>query len=138
MRAGLRFSRVLAVAFGVALPIAETIRRWNNVVYWPAFLDDWLIGAFLLWGAWATRGRGDRSCGERAESVEDQRRRGWLILCGAWGFTCGMGYASFFGHLRDVGQPDVGHFPHVWVTGVIGVGWLLAIMALAATISGRE
>ncbi len=132
MRTGLRFSRGLAIVFGVALPIAETIRRWSTIVYWPALLDDWLIGAFLLWGAWATR-RG-RAVGD----ASPDRRRGWRILCGAWGFTCGMGYASFFGHLRDLDQPDVGPLPHVWATGVIGVGWVLAIVALAATILGED
>jgi hypothetical protein len=131
MNLALGFSRGLAIVFGVALPIGETIRRWNNIVYWPAFVDDWLIGAFLLWGAWATRRRADAADGVG-------RRRGWRILCGAWGFTCGMGYASFVGHLRDIGQPDVGPFPHVWVTSVIGVGWVLAIVALFATMYGRR
>lgn len=130
MAPALKFSRGLAIAFGVALPVAETVRRWNNVVYWPALLDDWLIGALLLWGAWATRARA------RADARD--RSRGWRIMCGAWGFTCGMGYASFFGHLRDISQPDVGPFPHVWVTAVIGVGWLLAIAALVATIAARD
>ena len=46
-------SRRLAVVVGVLLPLAETVRRWPLwKEYPPAFLDDFLIGAFLLYGAW--------------------------------------------------------------------------------------
>jgi hypothetical protein len=119
MSGALRFSRTLAIIYGFILPIGETIRRWGHIDYLPAFLDDYFIGAFLLWGAWASR---------RTEP------RGRRILCTAWGFTCGMGYASFFGHLRVINEPDVGPLPQVWLTTIIGAGWLLAIAAMLAAI----
>jgi len=40
----LTFSRRLALAYGVLLPIIETIRRWQqlgDIRMWPAWLDDW-------------------------------------------------------------------------------------------------
>ena len=53
----LTFSRRLALTFGVLLPIVETIRRWHqlgDLRIWPAWLDDILLGACLLYGAWRT------------------------------------------------------------------------------------
>jgi len=48
------FSRTLAVIFGLLAPLAETIRRWSTWrEYPPAILDDYLMGALLLWGAWS-------------------------------------------------------------------------------------
>ena len=49
----LAVSRRLAMIIGILLPLAETVRRWPLwQEYPPAFLDDYLIGAFLLYGAW--------------------------------------------------------------------------------------
>jgi hypothetical protein len=46
-------SRRLAFILGVLLPFAEAIRRWPlSRQYPPAFLDDFAIGAFLIYGAW--------------------------------------------------------------------------------------
>lgn len=122
----LGFSRGLAIVFGVLLPIGETVRRWGHIDYLPTFLDDWLIGALLLWGAWATRDRPD------AAGREDHgpRAAGRRVLCAAWGVTCGIGYSSFFGHLEHLDRPDVGPLPQVWLTTIIGVGWVLAIVAM--------
>lgn len=48
--------------------------------------------------------------------------------------NCGVGYMSFFGHLENIEQPDVAPIPHLWVTVIIGVGWLLAILGLVASL----
>jgi hypothetical protein len=77
----LQISRRLAYFFGIATPLAETIRRWGT--WWdnpPAFVDDLILGALLVAGAWVTR----RSTSARAVS----------FLAGAWGFACGMAYSS--------------------------------------------
>jgi len=56
-------SRYLAIVLGILTPLAETVRRWST---WrenpPALFDDYILGAFLLFGAWragkdASRGR---------------------------------------------------------------------------------
>jgi hypothetical protein len=121
----LRFSRGLAATYGIGLPLGETARRWGKIDYWPAFLDDWIIGAFLLIAVWATR---------PARPVLG----GGAVLAAAWGFTCGLGYASVFGHLRTLDQPEVGPLPHVVIAGIIGVGWLGVIAALLATVVASE
>lgn len=118
----LTFSRRLALAFGVLLPIVETIRRWQqlgDISVWPAWLDDFVLGALLLYGFWRT-------------TRHAQTGRPWLIA--AWGVTCGMAYSSFFGQLVRLDQPDPSPLPAVWVVGIKGVGFLLAILALAGSL----
>jgi hypothetical protein len=114
------FSRRLALAVGVLLPAAETVRRWGTwQEYPPSLVDDYLAGAFLLYGAWRS-GR--------------DAREGQRYLAAAWAFTCGMGYMSFFGHLKNIHAPDPAPIPHAAVTAVIGLGWALAIIALWASL----
>lgn len=117
----LTISRRLALAFGVLIPLGETIRRWGVWGYPPAWLDDFCIGAFLLLAAWRARpGR------------EPSRARAWLA--GAWGFTAGIGYTSFFTHLEHLHEPDPGNVPQIWLTAIIGGGWLIVLAALAMTL----
>lgn len=113
----IQFSRRLAILYGVALPLLETIRRWNQLAdlrVWPFWLDDWCIGAFLLYGAW------------RAQEMPS----GQPWLSGAWGFTVAMGYMSFFSQLASQSQPDPSGAPLLVVLTIKGVGLALAVMAL--------
>lgn len=119
----MNFSRRLAVLFGILAPLGETIRRWHTWTDWPPnFLDDYLMGAFLLYAAWVSK---------------RELRRGQRYLAAAWGFAVGLGYASFFGHLRsylqDPAAPDPAPIPHFWLICIIGTGWLLCIVALFKT-----
>ena len=65
------FSRNLAIFLGIITPLLETIRRWHT---WqenpPAFFDDYILGALLLYGAWRV--------GKDAQS-------GQRFLAAAWG-----------------------------------------------------
>ena len=116
------FSRRLALVYGVSLPIVETIRRWQqlgDLRVWPSWLDDLLLGAALLYGAWRV-----------SQNVDT--RRPWLAT--AWGLTCGIAYNSFFGQLAHLDQPDPSALPATWVVGIKGVGSLLAIVALVGSL----
>jgi hypothetical protein len=118
----LTFSRRLALVFGVLLPIVETIRRWQqlgDIRIWPAWLDDVLLGTALLYGA-----------SRVAKDIETGRP--WLSA--AWGLTCGMAYTSFFGQLARLDEPDPSSLPATWVVGIKGIGFLLAILALAGSL----
>ena len=112
-------SPLLAAAVGIVLPIGETARRWGTGGSFIWWLDDYLIGAFLLYGAWR--------CGRDVEA-------GQRILAAAWAFTCGIGYMSFFGHLERLSEPARGHIPHLALVWIIGLGWALAIFAMFATL----
>jgi hypothetical protein len=58
---GITFSRRLAVAGGLVLPVLETARRWNEwpgpVNAWLPWFDDYLLGAILLVAAWLSKQR---------------------------------------------------------------------------------
>ena len=118
----MKFSRGLAIAGGILVPLLETIRRWSTWRESPAsFFDDYVVGALLLYGAWRV-GRDARS--------------GQKYLAAAWGFSCGLGYASFFGQLESLrlGESDPAPVPSECVALIKGVLWGLAIAGLAISL----
>lgn len=119
----LRFSRRLAVLLGIVTPSIETVRRWSELrtltVWWPTFVDDVLLGGFLLYGAWLT-GR-DVVVGRP-------------VLAAAWGFTSGLAYYSFFGQLSALDTPDPSGVSPVLVVTIKGLGFALALAGLASAL----
>jgi|GEM_PF-441775 hypothetical protein len=111
-------SRYLAIILGILTPLAETIRRWST---WrenpPAFFDDYIIGAFLLFGAW----RAGKDVGT-----------GRPFLAAAWGFFCGMAYVSFFSQLEDIrlGIADPAPISSGAVAAIKGAGLAIGVMSL--------
>jgi hypothetical protein len=104
--------------FGFALPVLETIRRWNQLgdpALWPLWLDDLLLGAALLVGARLT-----------ANHHYSNAR----YLAAAWGIACGMAWSSFFAAILHLDMPDPAPIPTVWVATIKGIGFMLAIVAL--------
>ncbi len=96
------------------------MRRWHTWREWPpSFFDDYVIGAFLFYGAWRSR---------------RDAREGQRFMAAAWGFAAAFGYASFFGHLQYVDAPDPAPIPHGWLTALIGAGWLLCVWALVESL----
>ncbi len=116
------FSRYLAIVLGVLTPLAETIRRWTT---WrenpPAFFDDWIIGAWLLYGAWR---------------VGKDARSGQRFLAAGWAFMCGMAYGSFFDQVEKyrLGISDPAPISSFWVAVIKGVGLALGILALVVSL----
>jgi hypothetical protein len=120
------FSRAVALFGGIVLPIVETIRRWHQLGdprMAPAWLDDWIIGAFLLYGWWRTR---------------DGRAGGRAVLAAAWGVGCGMGYTSFFGQLAELSNPDPSGLPSTAIVATKGVMLTLGVLALVATLRAGD
>jgi len=116
------FSRRLAIILGVLTPLAETVRRWRElgqIDVLPFWLDDYFIGALLLYGAWRT-----------GKDIRSGRR----FLAAAWGFTCGMAYSSFFSQLGRLNEPDPAPISSAWVAVIKGVGLALAILALVGSL----
>jgi hypothetical protein len=116
------FSRYLAFVLGVVIPIAETIRRWST---WradpPALFDDYILGAFLLYGAWR---------------VGRDARTGQRFLVAAFALMCGMAYYSFFGQLQNLrtGVSDPAPISSAWVAVIKGVGLALGILGLGLSL----
>ncbi len=118
----IRFSRNLAIVLGILTPLAETIRRWST---WhadpPSLFDDYILGAFLLYGAWR---------------VSKDTRAGQRFLAAAWGFFCGMAYISFFVQLQRLrmGTPDPAPISSGWVAIIKGLGLTLGVIALVVSL----
>jgi hypothetical protein len=112
------FSRYLALVLGILTPLGETIRRWST---WrenpPALFDDYILGAFLLYGAWR---------------VGKEARSGQRFLAAAWAFMCGMAYYSFFGQLHSlhIGATDPAPISSSWVAVIKGIGLAVGVIAL--------
>jgi hypothetical protein len=115
-------SRYLAIVLGILTPLAETVRRWST---WrenpPALFDDYLLGAFLLYGAWR---------------VGQDVRSGQRFLAAAWAFMCGMAYLSFFGQLHQIslGEPDPAFISSTWVAVIKGLGLALGVVGLVVSL----
>ena len=116
------FSRYLAVVLGLVIPVAETVRRWST---WradpPALFDDYILGAFLLYGAWR---------------VGQDARMGQRFLAAGFAFMCGMAYYSFFGQLQNLrsGVPDPAPISSTWVAVVKGTGLALGVVGLVLSL----
>jgi hypothetical protein len=113
----------LAFALGILLPLGETVRRWGHWDTWIFWIDDFIIGALLLFGAWAVRRRQDY---------------GMRVLAAGWGVAFGMLYPSFFNHLAQMAKPDVGRFPHRVLTAMIGVAFFGSILGLWSILRDRR
>lgn len=120
------FSRILALFLGIVTPVLETIRRWST---WhenpPALFDDYVLGGFLIYGAWRV-GR---------DSLNGQR-----FLAAAWGVAFGMVFLSFFGQLSAVsaGQADPAPVSSEWVLLVKGIGFVIVILGLLSSLRKIE
>src|SRR5688500_16980049 len=91
------FSRVLALVLGIVTPLLETVRRWNTWHEDPAsYFDDFILGGFLLYGAWR---------------VGKDPRDGQRFLAAGWGVALGMVFLSFFGQLTDLSHGEVDPAP---------------------------
>lgn len=111
----------MAFVFGVTISLLQAGRAmlWGNwperLSGWPIFLDAYLVGAFLIFGAFVAR---------RKEVV------GRLIIAAGWGFSCGILFRSFFEQLADSTRHD-GH--EMWV--LICKGALLAFSATGLVVA---
>src|SRR5688572_5588532 len=118
----LQLSRRLALAAGIVLPVLTTARRWRELgdpVLWLVWLDDWAIAGFLIYGAWRA-GR---------DPVEGRK-----VLAGAWGFACGLGYASFAFSVVTITAAEPSGLSRGAIVTVKGLLLLLGIAGLAGAL----
>jgi hypothetical protein len=77
-----QMSAQIAIAFGLILPVLETVRRWREPFYLLNIIDDYLLGIILvIAGYLALR----------------QSRKYQALLVGAWGIAIGGFYYSLVG-----------------------------------------
>jgi hypothetical protein len=118
----MRLSRILAMLIGVLAPLLDTVRRWHTWMEWPpALLDDYLLGAILLYGVWRTG----------KDPVEGQR-----FLSAGWGVALGMVVLSFFGQIEGLmqGRSDPAPVSSEVVAVVKGFGLVIVIIGLGTSL----
>jgi hypothetical protein len=111
MRGG--FAVSAAYVMGIILPVLETARRRTNFDDIPGYIDDFIIGALLLWGA---------------RSVSRGHAHGPALLTAAWGMQCGGMWSSFFGQLQSI--EDISGLRNGVVVLIKGAVYLVALAAL--------
>ncbi len=120
------FSRSLAWVAGVLLPVLETYRRWEHFPgpwqSWGLWLDDYLLGAFLLFAVWRSMLQEQKAVGPSANT--------WLAA--AWGAAVGIGFMSMMGQIQRIGteQTDPSGLANETMIAVKAVLSLLAVICL--------
>lgn len=108
----------LAFLGGIVVPILESIRRWHQIPdlhYFFAWFDDYIIGIFLLVGAWKTY----------KSPIKGQK---WLIA--AWAYAVGIAFSSFISQLKFIDQPDPAPVSSATVAAIKGIMFALSLLAL--------
>jgi hypothetical protein len=118
MRAALR---MLAVVVAIVASLGETLRSWGAGRPIYAVLDDFLVAALLVAGAWRAT-----------------RKEGPVLLVAGFAFATGIFYGSFFGHLQALSrsEADPGNIPQACLTSAIGA--LFVAMIAGFVLSLRE
>ncbi|KJH69996.1 hypothetical protein [Aliterella atlantica] len=103
----LKISMRMAVIMGIFLPLAETVRRSNQIFDLTRFFnwfDDYILGAVLLIAAYL---------------VKTNKNNAIAYLIAAWGFVSGALFLSFLGQFDyfRTGTSD----PGVFSTGFVAI-----------------
>lgn len=112
--------RLLAVLLGLSLMIGEAWRSWGAGRPAYAWLDDQIMGAMLLAGAWAM--------------ARDTLARRAFFAAG-WGVNAGMLYGSFFGKLFEPERTNAGNFDLAVLTWLVGLAFAVSIAGMILTIT---
>lgn len=113
----MRFEVIAALAVGILLPLLETARR--GISYWAVdfttMFEDYVAGALLLVGAWAT-----------------YRRRAWgsIFLVLAWGSIFGLISSSFWGQLEETLRHTASEPNNLLVVIVKFLLWVTCVVSL--------
>ena len=117
----------MAVALGLFLPIAETVRRVNQILDYREFLswfDDYILGAILLLAAY---------------SVFKNMKNSVAYLIAAWGVATGALFLSLLGQFKYYQTPagDPGIFSTTFVAVAKGLILIFILIGLAKAIKAK-
>lgn len=123
----LNSSAKMAIVMGIFLPIAETIRRIDQVIHFRAVLswfDDYILGAVLLVAAFM---------------VLKNKKNATSYLIAAWGIATGALFLSFLGQFSYYNTPagDPGIFSTTFVAIAKGVILMYMLIGLLKAIKGN-
>ena len=113
----MRFEVIAAFVMGILLPVSETARR--GISYWAVdfttMFEDYLAGALLLVGGWAT-----------------YRLRVWgsIFLVLAWAWLAGLLSSSFWGQLEETLRHTASEPNNLLVLVVKFLMWITCVVSL--------
>jgi hypothetical protein len=122
MSKSLSYSKNLAFVIGAMIPVAETIRRRNqllqlqNFIYW---FDDYILGAILLFAAWKAK----------QDPLDGQK-----YLSAAWGLTTGALFLSTLSQVERLGGTDPSTLSPLSVAVIKAVLLILALSGLITSL----
>jgi uncharacterized membrane protein YdcZ (DUF606 family) len=111
----MRFEVAAAYGMGIGLPLLEAMRRKTNFENFHSYVDDFIVGALLLYAA---------------RAVTRERANGPVMLVVAWALLCGGLYGSFFWQLSSNATQDVGGLANVTVVVIKGFLYAIALAGL--------
>src|SRR4051794_12587944 len=114
-----RFEVVAAYCLGVTLPVLEVCRRRTNFADIPGYIDDFIVGALLLFAA---------------RSASRERPYSRTLLSASWGILCGGLWSSFFGQLHSPTANDISGLPNAAVVFIKLLVYCVAIMCLVLSV----
>ena len=120
------FSRWVAIAFGVLIPLLGIVKNWTETKQDAfGFFADILLGTFLLFGAW---------------KVGQNERSGQRFLSAAWGLTCGILYATLVNQVNAFDAPEQGDtlFGPASAATAASLGLLIAIVGLISSLKSTR
>lgn len=115
----MRLLRLAAVIFALSMMFGEAYRTWGTGRPVYAWLDDQILGLFLILGAWL---------------MSKPTRARFAIFAAGWGFSAGMIYPSFFTKLYDPASSNPGNFDLGVLTLLIGMAFVVTLLGLVVTI----
>jgi hypothetical protein len=126
--AKLKTSAAMAAAMGIFLPLAETVRRINQVLHFEEFFswfDDYILGAVLLLAAYA---------------VYKKKKNARAYLIAAWSLGVAALVLSFIGQLSyyNAGEDDPGIFSTSFVLLAKGAITLYMLTGLMMAIKSKK
>ncbi|MFN4023431.1 MAG: hypothetical protein ACK4MQ_01245 [Hyphomonas sp.] len=113
-----RLSAYIALIFGPYLAISEIVRNWGDWPGWPFWLAHFIAAGTLTYGALRSLVQGSSR-----------------LLSGAWGFTTGIFWVSYFTHAEAVARGAAGEER---LTLTIGVMLLIALTGLLMSLTRRS
>ena len=121
----LNASKKSAFVLGIFLPALETVRRFHQMADWHylfAWLDDYLLGAFLIFAAWQAN----------KNIVTGQK-----YLTAAWGGATAGLFLSFAGQLDHLAKPDPAPVSSLSVAVIKGVILIFCITNLTISLRAK-
>lgn len=112
--------RIIAVLLALSLMIGEGFRSCGQERPITAWIDDQLMGALLIAGAWLVGRPTPARC---------------ALFTGAWGVSVGALYMSFFGKLLQPGGDYSSNIPGGVLTLLIGVAFAVSVAGFIASLA---